>query len=496
MSLQDDMSEVPARSEPDPRRWWALALLCGAFYMVILDAAIVTVALPSIEKELDFSAQGLQWVVSAYALTFAGLLLLGGRAADLLGRRRVFMVGIVLFTLASLLCGLAWSDEALIGARACQGIGAAIMTPSALSIITTTFEEGAERNKALGIWGALGGIGATTAWLIGGPIVDGLGWEWIFFINIPIGLAALALSPVLLRESMAATEKRSYDPAGSLTITGALALLVYAIVEAPNTGWGDPQTIALLAGSAVLLAAFLLIEWRHPAPLVPLSIFRSRTIVGANAVMLVFGTLPYGLGFILTLYAQQVLGYSAVKFGLTSLVFPVMAAVGSVVGQGIVLRVGFRPVAAFGMALMGGGALLLTQVSADGTYFGDIFFGLLVFGPGVGLAFVTASIAALAGVPERESGLASGLSNTCFQVGAALGVAIVTTVAVTRTDDYVAANAGADRLVALTEGFQSAFLAIAILAGIGVTLALLLLGRPSSLPEEQPELEPASVSVD
>jgi EmrB/QacA subfamily drug resistance transporter len=483
----------PPRTAPDPRRWWALALLCGAFFMVILDAAIVTVALPSIEQDLGFSAQGLQWVVSAYALTFAGLLLLGGRAADLLGRRRVFMVGLVLFTVASLLCGLAWSDTALIGARAFQGIGAAIMTPTALSIITTTFEEGAERNKALGIWGALGGIGATTAWLIGGPIVDGLGWEWIFFINIPVGLAALALSPLLLRESRATTAKRSYDPFGALTITGALALLVYAIVEAPDTGWGDPQTILLLAGSVALLAAFALVESRQRAPLVPLRIFRSRTIVGANAVMLVFGTLPYGLGFVLTLYAQQVLGYSAVKFGLTSLVFPAMAAVGSIFGQAVVLRVGFRPVAAVGMALMGGGALLLTQVSVGGSYFGDIFFGLLVFGPGVGLAFVTASIAALAGVPERESGLASGLSNTAFQIGAALGVAMVTTVAVSRTDDYLATNTDANPLVALTEGFQSAFLAVAVLAGIGVALALLLLGRPRRAVEER--LEPAPVPV-
>src|SRR5215813_6198518 len=326
------MTESAPQTEPDSRRWWALALLCGAFYMVILDAAIVTVALPSIKEELGFTTQGLQWVVSAYALTFAGLLLLGGRAPDLLGRRRVFMVGIVIFTLASLLCGLAWSDQALIGARAFQGIGAAIMTPTALSIITTTFEEGAERNKALGIWGALGGIGATTAWLIGGPIVDGLGWEWIFFINIPVGLAALALSPVLLRESRAAVERRSYDPAGAVTITGALALLVYAIVEAPNTGWGDPQTILLLAGSAALLGAFALIESRHPAPLVPLRIFRSRTIVGANAVML---------------------------------------ALGSILGQSLVLRVGFRSVAATGMALMGGGALLLTHVSVGGSYFGD-----------------------------------------------------------------------------------------------------------------------------
>jgi EmrB/QacA subfamily drug resistance transporter len=478
---------------PDPRRWWALALLCGAFFMVILDAAIVTVALPSIEKELDFSAQGLQWVVSAYALTFAGLLLLGGRAADLLGRRRVFMVGVVVFTMASLLCGLAWSDTALIGARAFQGIGAAIMTPTALSIITTIFEEGAERNKALGIWGALGGIGATTAWLIGGPIVDGLGWEWIFFINIPVGLVALALTPLLLRESRATMPRRTYDPAGALTITGALGLLVYALVEAPTAGWGSTQTILLLAGAVALLVAFALVESRHPAPLVPLRLFRRRSIVGANAVMLVFGTLPFGLSFTLTLYAQQVLGYSAVKFGLTSLVFPAMAAAGSVVGQAIVLRVGFRPVAAVGMALMGGGALLLTQVSVGGSYFGDIFFGLLVFGPGVGLAFVTASIAALAGVADRESGLAAGLSNTSFQIGAAIGVAVVTTVAVSRTDDYLAAHTGASPLVALTEGFQSAFLAIAILAGMGVVLALALLGRPRGEGEAREVLEPAPI---
>jgi len=478
---------------PDPRRWWALALLCGAFFMVILDAAIVTVALPSIEKDLGFTAQGLQWVVSAYALTFAGLLLLGGRAADLLGRRRVFMVGLALFTVASLLCGLAWSDAALIGARAFQGIGAAVMTPTALSIITTLFPEGAERNKALGIWGALGGFGATTAWLIGGPIVDGLGWEWIFFINIPVGLAAIALCPVLLPESRAAaTTRRSYDPAGALTITGALVLLVYAVVEAPDNGWTSTRTLLLLAGSAALLGVFGLIESRHPAPLVPLRILRSRTLVGANAVMLLFATVAFGMPFTLTLYAQQVLGYSAVKFGLTSVVFPAMAAVGSIVGQAVVLRVGFRPVAAAGMAMMGAGSLLLTQVSVGGSYFGDIFFALLVFGPGIGLAFVTATVAALAGVAEHESGLASGLSNTAFQMGAAIGTAIVASVAVSQTDDYLAANPDAGRLVALTEGFQSAFLATAVLSGIGVALALLLPGRPRRAPQER--LEPVAVT--
>jgi len=477
---------------PYARRWWALALLCGAFFMVILDAAIVTVALPSIQTDLSFSTEGLQWVVSAYALTFAGLLLLGGRAADLLGRRRVFMVGVVLFTLASLLCGLSWSEQALIGARSVQGVGAAIMTPTALSIITTLFREGPERNKALGIWGALGGFGATTAWLIGGPLVDGLGWQWIFFLNIPFGLLALVLIPVLLPESRSTSTQRSYDPAGAVTITGALGLLVYAVVEAPNHGWGSARTLLFFAGSAVLLATFALIESRHSDPLVPLRIFRSRTVVGANAVMLLFATTAFGMPFILTLYAQEVLGYSAVKFGLTSVVFPAMAAVGSIVGQSVVLRVGFRPVAAVGLSLMGAGCLLLTQVSPNGSYFGDIFFGLVVFGPGIGLAFVTATVAALAGVADHESGLASGLSNTAFQMGAAIGTAIVATVAVSRTHDYAASHVEAGRFIALTEGFQSAFLATGILALAGAALALLLLGRPSRAAREEFEPLPAA----
>jgi EmrB/QacA subfamily drug resistance transporter len=481
---------------PDPRRWWALALLCGAFFMVVLDATIVLVALPSIQADIGFSEQGLQWVLSAYALTFGGLLLLGGRAADLLGRRRLFMTGVLFFTAASLMCGLAWSPAALLAARVVQGVGAAIMTPAALSIISTTFPEGSERNKALGIWGALGGIGATAAWLIGGPLVDGPGWEWIFFINIPFGLAALALSPLLLRESRAALTRRSYDPAGALTITGALVLLVYALVEAPDAGWGDVRTIFLFAGSAVLLAAFALIESRHRAPLVPLRILRSRTLVGANAVMLLIGAVAVGMPFVLTLYGQQVLGYSALKFGVGSVVLAAGATVGAIVAQAAVLKAGFRTVAATGMALMGAGSLLLTQVSVSGSYFGDIFFGLLVFGPGVGLAFVPATVAALAGVAEREAGLASGLSNTAFQIGAALGVAILTTVAVSRSDDYLAANDGANPLVVLNEGFQSAFLALVVLAGIGIALALLLLGRPRRAPQERLEAVPVPIQSD
>ncbi|HWH94214.1 MAG TPA: MFS transporter [Baekduia sp.] len=487
---------TPTHNVPDPRRWWALALLCAAFFMVLLDGTIVLVALPSIGADLGFSEQGLQWVLSAYALSFGGLLLLGGRAADLLGRRRLFMTGVLFFTAASLLCGLAWSPAALLAARVVQGVGAAIMTPTALSIISTTFPDGAERNKALGIWGALGGIGATAAWLIGGPLVDGPGWEWIFFINIPLGLAALALSPRLLRESRAELTRRSYDPAGALTITAALVLLVYALVEAPDVGWDDAQTILLVAGSAVLLAAFALIEARHPAPLVPLRFLRSRTLVAANLVMLLTGTVAVAMPFVLTLYAQQVLGYSAVEFGVGSVVLAVAVTVGAIVAQAVVVKVGSRPAAATGMALMGAGSLLLTQVSVGGSYFGDIFFGLLVVGPGIGLAFVTATVAALAGVDEHESGLASGLSNTALQIGGALGVAIATTVAVSRSEHLLAANEGANPLVVLNEGFQSAFLAVVVLAGIGMALALLLPGRPRTARRQHLDPAPATSAGD
>jgi EmrB/QacA subfamily drug resistance transporter len=479
----------------DPRRWWALALLCGAFFMVLLDGTITLVALPSIGTDLGFSKQDLQWVLSGYALTFGGLLLLGGRAADLLGRRRVFMAGVLLFTAASLTCGLAWSPATLLAARVVQGAGAAIMTPTALSIISTTFTEGSERNKALGIWGALGGIGATTAWLIGGPLVDGPGWRWIFFINVPIGLAALALAPLLLRESRAALTRRSYDPAGALTITGALVLLVYAVVQAPGTGWGDVRAILPLVGSGLLIAAFAVTESRHPAPLVPLRIFRLRALASADALTVLIGTVAVGMPFILTLYAQQVLGYSALKFGVSTVVLAMGATAGAIAGQGAILKAGFRPVAVTGLALMGGGSLLLAQVSVHGSYFPDIFFGLLLCGLGIGLAFVTVTVAALAGVAEHEAGLASGLSNTALQIGTALGVAIVSTVAVSRSRDYLAAHAAANQLTGLTEGYRTAFLACAVLAGIGLVLALLLPGRPRNAAHEAPALVPSANSA-
>ena len=352
------------------------------------------------------------------------------------------------------------------------------MTPTALSIISTTFTEGSERNKALGIWGALGGIGATAAWLIGGPLVDGPGWRWIFFINVPIGAAALALSPALLRESRAVLTRRSYDPAGVLTITGALVLLVYAVIKAPDAGWGDVRTILPLAGSALLLATFALIESRHDASLVPLRILRSRTLAGANALTVLIGTVAVGMPFVLTLYAQRVLGYSAVRFGLSSVVLAIGATAGAIAGQAAVGKAGFRSAAATGLALMGAGSLVLAQVSVHGGYFPNIFCGLLLCGLGIGLAFVTATVAALAGVAGPEAGLASGLSNTALQAGTALGVAIVSTVAVSRSASYLAAHTGANPLVVLTEGYRSAFVGCAVLAGIGLALALLLPGRP------------------
>jgi EmrB/QacA subfamily drug resistance transporter len=464
------MTDSLPATTPDPRRWKALALLCTAFFMVILDSAIVVVALPSIDAELGFSTGDLQWVLSAYLLSFGGLLLLGGRAADLLGRRRVFIAGTALFALASLACGLAASVAVLIAARVIQGMAAAIMTPTALSIVTTTFEEGAERNKALGIWAAIGGIGATAAWLIGGPITDGLGWEWIFFINVPVAITVAALSPRLLRDSRDTGHGRRFDVAGAVTITAALVALVYAVVEAPEQGWADGQTLGLLVIAAALIALFVAIEARSAAPLAPLRVFRSRALVGGNLVLFALGMLAFGMPFILTQYAQGVLDYSPLEFGLASVVMPVTAALGSITGQAIATKGGLRPVTSIGLALTGLGCLLLTQVSVDGSYLGDIFFGLLIFGPGLGAAYVAGSIGSLAGVSEADAGLASGLNNSSFQIGGAVGVAILSTVAVSQAE-------GTDPLVALTNGFQAAFATAIIFAAVGVLVAVALLGK-------------------
>ena len=471
-----------SNTQPDPRRWKALALLCTAFFMVILDSAIVLVALPSIDADLAFSAGDLQWVLSAYLLSFGGLLLLGGRIADLLGRRRMFIVGTGLFALASLGAGLAGTGGALLAARAVQGVAAAIMTPTALSIVMTTFPEGAERNKALGIWGSTGAVGGTAAWLVGGPITDGLGWEWIFFINVPVAAVVAALAPVLLNESRGTAGERRFDAAGAVTITAALVALVYAVVEAPEAGWGDGQTLGLLALASVLTAIFVGIESRSAAPLAPLGVFRSRPLVGGNLVLFALGTAAFGVPFIVTQYAQQVLGWSPTHFGLVSLVTPVTAFIGTYAAQAIATNGGVRRVAVVAMALTGLGSLLLTQVSVGGSYFGDLFFGMLLLGLGIGAAYVAGSIASLTGVAETEAGLASGLNNASFQIGAAVGVAILSTVAVSGAH-------GADSPAALTDGYQSAFRVAIVIAALGMLVASLLLGRRRE-PEPTPDVAP------
>ncbi len=475
-------SHPPA--QPDPRRWKALALLCTAFFMVILDSAIVIVALPSIDADLALSAGDLQWVMSAYLLSFGGLLLLGGRVADLLGRRRMFIVGSGLFALASLGAGLASTSEALLAARTVQGVAAAIMTPTALSIVMTTFPEGAERNKALGIWGSTGAIGGTAAWLVGGPITDGLGWEWIFFINVPVAGLVAALSPRLLHESRAAVGKRQFDAAGAVTITAALVALVYAVVEAPQVGWGDAQTLGLLALAAGLTVAFVGIESRSAAPLAPLGVFRSRALVGGNLVLFALGTAGFAVPFILTQYAQEVLGWSPIQFGLASVVMPVTAVIGTATAQAIATKGGVRRVAVAAMGLTGVGSLLLTQVSVGGSYLGDLFVALLILGPGIGAAYVAGSFASLTGVAESDAGLASGLNNASFQIGGAVGVAVLSSVAVSGAN-------GGESLTALTDGYQSAFAVGIAVAVLGMVAAGLLLGR-SRAPEPVNQAEPAT----
>jgi EmrB/QacA subfamily drug resistance transporter len=453
-------------------RWLALALLGTAFFMVILDGTIVYVALPVIAVELGLATGSVQWVMSAYLLCFGGFLLLGGRTADLLGRRRMFMAGVALFAASSLLCGLAWSAPVLIAARVVQGISAAIMAPTALSLLMNVFPEGPERNKALGIWGGIGGIGATSGLLIGGPITEGLGWEWIFFINVPVGLALLAIAPRLLDESIDAQCVRCFDVAGAVTVTAGLLALVLAIAEAPEAGWSSPRTLGLLAASALLLAAFVRIEQRSPGPLVPLRIFGSRSLIGGNLVLLTAGMSVDGMLLIAPLYAQGVLGYSTIQFGLMTAVMTVMSVLGALSAQALVGRIGAKPVALAGMALIGGACVLFTQISAGGSYLADLFVGLLIFGAGLGAAFVASQIAALAGVADEDSGLAAGLVDSAFNIGAALGIAILSTVAVAAAGD-----AAAGRDAALTEGFRTAFLVAIGFAVAGALVALAFLGR-------------------
>jgi EmrB/QacA subfamily drug resistance transporter len=457
------------------RRWLALALLASAQFVVVLDASIVNVALPTIGEALDFSQENLAWVVNAYVLTFGGFLLLGGRIADLLGRRRVFMGGLILFAVASLAGGLAQSEGQLIAARAVQGLGAAILSPAALSIVTTTFRDGAERNKALGVWGAVAGSGGAAGVLLGGVLTDGLGWEWVLWVNVPIGVAAAALAPALIAESRSTSETRHFDVAGAVTITAGLSLLVYALVDAVDAGWGSGQTIGLLAAAAVLIAVFVAIERRSAAPLVPFRIFRLRTLTGANVVGLLVGASLFSMFFFISLYMQQVLDYSAIEAGLSYLPLSIAIILSAGIASQLVTKLGYKPVLATGIVFVGAGLLWFSQVSVGGSFAGDILGPSLLAAVGLGLSFVPVTIAAVAGVEEREAGLASGLINTAQQVGGALGLALLATVANSRTESVLESGSGPGGIEALNEGFQSAFLAGSGLALLGVAATLTLI---------------------
>jgi EmrB/QacA subfamily drug resistance transporter len=473
------------------RKWFALALLCAVQFMVVLDIAIVNVALPSIQDDLGFSQENLQWVISAYALFFGGFLLLGGRAADLLGRRRMFIAGTILFTLSSLLAGLAWSEASLIAARGFQGLGAAVITPAALSILMTTFAEGKERNTALGAWGGVGAFGAVAGVLLGGVLTDLLSWEWIFFINVPVGLTALALTPLLLEESRDLRVK-SFDAPGAVLVTAGLVALVFGITQASDYGWGSGATIGIFLASAALLVGFLVWEVRAAEPLMPLWIFRIRTVAGANVAGLTLGTAVFAMFLMLTLYMQQVLTYSPMKTGVAYLAVAGTAIIWSFVASTLVTRVGVKPVLVAGMTMLTAGLVYFTQVSVDGSYAADLLPGFLLIAVGLGFSFVSISIAALAGVRHSEAGLASGLINTSQQVGGALGVAVLATVANSRTD---AATADGSALpVALTNGFGAAFIVGAAIAFAGVLVGLFVVRREDlAQPEAEEELvlEPA-----
>ena len=471
----------------DPRRWRALIILCAAQFMVVLDASIVNVALPSIKGALHFSQADLPLIVNAYPLTFGGFLLLGGRAADLLGRRRVFMAGLALFSVASLAGGLAQSEGWLIVARGVQGLGAAILSPAALSIVTTTFTEGAERNKALGIWGALAGGGGAAGVLLGGVLTSGIGWEWVFFVNVPIGIGAIVLVPRWIRESRAPDRHAGYDIAGAISITAGLMILVYALVKATDHGWGSAQTLGGIGIAATLIAIFIAIEARAKAPLMPLRVFRNRGITSANIVGLLVGASLFSMFFFISLYLQQVLHFSALQAGLSYLPL----AVGIIVSAGgasqLVTRFGAKPVLVAGLVLITTGLLLFAGVSSHGTFAGDVLLPSVIVAVGLGFAFVPLTILAVAGATDADAGLASGLINTAQQVGGAIGLAILSTIATSRTNSVLHSAHGARNAVmgALTSGFSRAFTVGAGFAIAGVVLALLLVdGRAKASPED------------
>jgi EmrB/QacA subfamily drug resistance transporter len=460
------MDSASILTQQDRKRWGALAIVIAAQFMVILDVAIVNVALPSIKDDLGFSEASLQWVITAYAILFGGALLLGGRLADIFGRRRVFLVGMGLFTVSSLLSGLAWSEAALIAARGLQGLGGALLAPAALSILMTTFSEGRERNMALGIWGAASGSGAAAGVLLGGVLTSYLNWSWIFFINIPVGVAVMALTPFLLGESRAEVGHRHFDLTGAVTVTSGVMLLVYAMTRAAEDGWLTLSTLGLLVASLVLIGAFLVVELRSKVPLLPLRIFRLRSLAVANATAVLVAAVAFSEFFLLTLYLQQVLDFSPMETGVAFLPITLTIIVVSNVAQTLVTRIGVRPVLTTGLLLAAVALAYFVRLPADGEYLRDVLPALVLSGIGLALTFVPMTIAGLTGVERSDAGVASGLINTSRQIGGAVGLAAVSTIAITAS---IGAG-GAATAASLTHGFQVSFAVLAVLAVLGAVL--------------------------
>jgi EmrB/QacA subfamily drug resistance transporter len=472
--------------------WIVLVIVCMAQFMVILDATIVNVALPSIQADLGMSESDLQWVVNAYALTFGGFLLLGGRAGDLAGRKLVFLTGVVIFSAASLLCGIAPTSEFLIVLRGVQGLGAALIAPAALSIITTTFAEGQERTKAMGVWAAIAVGGGAVGLVLGGMLTDWLSWPWIFFVNVPVGAAVFALAWRLVPESKDEHAHKAFDLAGAVTVTAGLLALVYGIVKAQEKGWTSLHTGGFFAVSFLLLAAFVVIEKRSAEPLVRLSIFRISTVRAANVTMFLVASGLFAMFFFNTLYLQRVLGYSALEAGLAFLPFTAGIIIGAGLSQGLVPKLGAREVPLIGMPMAIVGLLLFTRLEPGGSYLVDFLPGIMLASIGMGLTFVPVTLIATSGISNDDAGLASGLFNTSQQVGGALGLAILSTFAVSKTEDLLASAGGepspADQAQALVDGFHIAYIGSAIMVALAWVALLVLLKRQDVVAVSEGEL--------
>ncbi|HEX2495310.1 MAG TPA: DHA2 family efflux MFS transporter permease subunit [Gaiellaceae bacterium] len=471
-------------------RWLALVVLCLGDLMIVLDVTIVGVALPSIREDLGFSETSLAWVVNAYLLTFGGFLLLGGRLGDLFGHQRLFLIGIALFTLASLCCGLATSQEVLVGARAVQGLGAAVVSAVALSLIVMLFTEPAERAKAMGVFGFVAAGGGSIGVLLGGILTDILDWHWIFLVNLPIGIAVFALTLVLIPAARGEAVERSLDVAGAVTVTAALMLAVYAIVNGNEQGWTSARTLGVLGAAAVLLAVFLAIEARASAPLVPLGLFRLRNLAISNVVGVLWAAAMFAWFFLSALYLQLVLGYSPLEVGLAFLPGNlIMGFLSLGLSAKLVMRFGIRPPLAVGLGLASLGLLLFARAPVDGNFVVDVLPSMILLGLGAGMAFNPVLLAAMSDVEPSDAGLASGVVNTAFMMGGALGLAVLASLAASRTETLTSSGEGP--LEALTGGYHAAFLAGAAFALAAAVIGgtLLRAGVPGAEAEE-PIVEP------